>query len=123
MRVNLEMASSGLSIQRIVIVPEAFWPQGERMPVEPLAGWLDGQVRAGIDIFIVAGSLLAGDQDLMADFGLYGNRAVGFQHLDEQGRTLRFLLSFDFAELLAAERRWERLRLHATPYRELLRKT
>ncbi len=123
MQVNLELASSGLAIQRIVIVPEAYWPQGERFPVEPLGKWLDQQVRGGIEISIVAGSLLSGDLDLMADFGLYGNRAVGFQRLDEQGRTLHFSLSFDFAELLATERRWDRLTLHATPYEALLQKT
>ena len=33
--------------------------------------------------------------DLLADFGIYGDRAVGTQELDEQSRTVRFTLSFD----------------------------
>ena len=40
--------------------------------------------------------------------------------VDERGRTVCFRLMFDFAEILAAEQRWERLTLYATPYSELL---
>lgn len=123
MRVNFEMAANGLMIERVVIVPDAFWPMGELEPVEPFSQWLDAQVRGGVWISVVRDSLLEGDLDLLTDFGLYGNRAVGFQQIDDHGRTVHFSLSFDFGELLAAERRWERLQVYATRYERLLEKT
>lgn len=119
MRVNFEMIQNGLLIERVVIVPDAFWPAGELEPVEPVGRWLERQVRAGVWLSIVRDSQLEGDPDLLIDFGLYGNRAVGFQQVDDHGRTVRFSLSFDFAELLAAERRWERLAVYATRYDRL----
>lgn len=118
-RVNLETAKQGLRIERIVIVPDAYWPKGEQFPHDPLNEWLDQQVRHGIVVSLVRDSTLNGDTDLRADFGLYGNRAVGNQVLDDQGRTVHFRLSFDFAELLATERRWDRLSVYATRYEEL----
>jgi len=122
MRINYETAASGLMIERIVIVPDAFWPVGELEPVEPFAKWLDAQVTGGVWIAVVRDSLLEGDPDLLTDFGLYGNRAVGFQQVDDHGRTVHFSLSFDFGELLAAERRWDRLQVYATSYERLLEK-
>lgn len=119
MRVNFEMIQNGLLIERVVIVPDAFWPAGELEPVEPVGRWIEQQVRGGVCLSIVRDSLLEGDPDLLADFGLYGNRAVGFQQVDDHGRTVRFSLSFDFAELLAAERRWDRLAVYATRYDRL----
>lgn len=118
-RVNLEMARQGMLIERIVIVPDVLWPNGHRLPVEPLSEWLNTQVQHGIMVSLVRDSILHGDTDLRADFGLYGNRAVGHQVLDDQGRTVHFRLSFDFAELLATERRWDRLSVYATRYEEL----
>lgn len=118
MRVNFEMQASGLQIERIVIVADSLWPTGELVPVEPIDGWIDGQVRQGIQVKLVRASRI--EADLRDDFGLYGNRAVGHQQVDDQGRTVRFALSFDFAELLAAEARWDRLSIYATSYENLL---
>ncbi len=120
MQLNFEMIENGLLIERVVIVPDAFWPAGELEPVEPFGKWLDEQVRRGVCISVVRDSLLKGDPDLLTDFGLYGTRAVGFQQVDDHGRTVHFTLSFDFVELLAAERRWERLAVYATRYESLL---
>ena len=118
MRANYQAGSHGLQIERIVVVADGLWPDGELLPMEPIAGWIDDQVRHGIDVRIVRESRV--EADLRADLGLYGNRAVGWQELDDQGRTVRFTLSFDFAELLAAEARWDRLTVYATSYRQIL---
>jgi len=58
---------------------------------------------------LVRQSVLANEPDLVTDLGIYGNRAVGVQELDDKGRTFRFTLSFDFPEVMAAEQRWDRL--------------
>ena len=88
--------------------------------MEPLHRWIDQQHQQGIGIVLVRQADLAGDPDLLVDLGIYGNRAVGFQELDGKGQTLRFTLSFDFPEILAAEQRWERLLVYAVDYEKLL---
>ena len=121
MQVNFALLGEGkLDIQRIVIVPDQFWPMGESFPLEPLATWLDEQHRHGLSLQLVRLSCLSNEPDLVADFGIYGNRALGLQDVNDQGRTVRFTLSFDFTDVLAAEKRWQRLSLYATPYRDLL---
>lgn len=121
MQINLQMIDKEqLSIERIAIIPEHLWPTGERVPVEPVNGWICEQHTHGVTIKLVRQSTLANEPDLVVDLGIYGNRAVGIQELDDQGRTVRFTLSFDFVDVLAAEQRWERLSVYATPYRELL---
>jgi hypothetical protein len=121
MQVNFELVDEGtLNVERIAIVADQLWPAGERLPVEPLGHWIDEQYNHGISIRLVRQSTLANEPDLLLDMGLYSTRAVGFQELDEHGRTVRFTLSFDFAQILAAESRWERLSVYSTSYRELL---
>lgn len=118
LRLNYEMIANGLFVERLIIIPDAFWPAGERDPVEPIGKWTAEQFRHGVWVSLVRDSLLEGEPDLLTDFGIYGNRAVGYQHVDEHGRTVRFTLSFDFAEVLAAERRWERLKVYARTFGE-----
>ncbi len=121
MQVNYEMQAGGsLSVERIVILADRFWPAADTLPLEPLLSWIDEQHRHGIWIQLVRESALLDEPDLGVDFGIYGNRAVGIQELNPQAKTIRFILVFDFEELLRAENRWERLSIHAVPYRELL---
>lgn len=121
MQLNFQMVGAGtVKIERIAIFPDHLWPAGERFPVEPLGKWIDEQYNRGISVRLVRQSAIATDAGLIADLGIYGTRAVGFQELDDQGRTARFTLSFDFADLLAAEQRWERLSVYPISYQKLL---
>ena len=70
----------------------------------------------GIWVKIVRESALRQEPDLIADIGIYGSRALGTQELDEQCRTVRFVLSFDFAKVTEAEARWNRLSVYAKSY-------
>lgn len=74
----------------------------------------------GIGLSLVRESEIAAEPDLLADFGIYGTRATGVHELDEQGRTLRFVLQFDLESLKLAADRWSRLALYASPYSDLL---
>ena len=121
MQVNFELADDGrLNIERIAIVPDHLWPPQERFPVDPVRSWLQTQHQHGIIVKLVRQSSLAEEPDLVTDMGLYGNRAVGQQEIDERGRTVQFTLTFDFPEVLAAEQRWERLSIYAISYAQLL---
>lgn len=121
MQVNFELAGDGrLIIERIAIVPDHLWPPHERFPVEPIHSWLHAQHQHNIIVKLVRASAVADELDLIADMGIYGNRAVGQQEVDDRGRTVHFTLTFDCAEILAAEQRWERLSIYALSYAELL---
>ncbi len=120
-RLNLELHDARVvSVERTAIIADHLWPESASFPVEPIHRWLEEQHRHGIWLRLVRESLVAAEPDLLADFGIYGSRAVGVQLADPAGRTLRFQLTFDFEKVQQAETIWERLAVYATPYRELL---
>lgn len=121
---NYELHDEGrLRVERIVILSEELWPSEDRFPRDELLHWIDEQHRHAIWICLVREADLAGESDLPADFGIYGNRAVGHHELNDAARTVRFSLSFDDGDVLAAEDRWRRLTVYSTPYGELLDQT
>lgn len=120
MRLNYELAGRGLRIERIVILRGGLWPAAEPLPSEDIRPWLEEQHDRGIWLLLVRESSVGSEPDLLADFAIYGDRATGVQELDEQSRTLRFILSFDPQSVRLFRDRWERLSLYATPYGDLL---
>ena len=120
-RLNLELQDSGtLLIERIVIIADHLWRGTEPLPVDPVHDWIDKQSRQGIPVGLIRESALKPEPQLIADFGIYGHRAVGRQQLDAAGRTTRFVLSFNGDEFDQAEQTWQRLAMYALPYREAL---
>lgn len=118
---NYELHDAGrLNVERIVIVADELWPADEHFPSDEILSWADEQHRHAIWVGLVRESALGGEPDLPSDFGIYGYRAVGIQELDDQARTARFRLSFEFADVEAAEDRWRRLAVYAVSYGELL---
>ncbi|OJW24957.1 MAG: hypothetical protein BGO49_07630 [Planctomycetales bacterium 71-10] len=120
MRVNYDLVRRGLRIERVLILKDDLWPAGAVLPSPTIRPWVDEQNDRGIWLSLVRESELAHEPDLVADFGLYGDRATGIQELDDQSRTQRFVLQFDPRDLKLARDRWERLSLYATPYADLL---
>ncbi|REJ87819.1 MAG: hypothetical protein DWQ34_24560 [Planctomycetota bacterium] len=120
-QLNFELHDAGvIRIERIAIVADHLWPADALFPVDPLHSWLDQHHRHGIGLKLVRESGLEGDTDLLSDFGIYGYRAVGIQVADPAGRTIRFVLSFDFDRVQQAEVQWSRLSVYATPYQNML---
>lgn len=120
-QLNLELHDAGvISIERTAIIADHLWPTDELFPVEPLHSWLDQQHRYGIWLRLVRESALENDTDLLCDFGIYGCRAVGIQTADPAGRTIRFVLNFNFDKVQEAEVKWNRLAVYAISYRDLL---
>jgi len=120
-RLNLELQDAGVvSIERTAIIADHLWPESSLFPTEPLHEWLEEQHRHGIWIRLVRESELGTETDLLTDFGIYGSRAVGMQLADPAGRTIRFVLSFDFEKVRQAEAQWSRLAVYATSYKDLL---
>ena len=96
------------------------WPGPETLPVEQIRQWIHEQSSRGVDVRLVRESSLKSEPDLVADMGIYGNRAVGFQELDDECHTVRFTLHFDMDQLTSAEGRWDRLKIYAMKYEEFL---
>ncbi len=120
-KLNLELQESRtISIERTAIIADHLWPESELFPMEPIHGWLNEQYRHGIWVQLVRESVLGNDLDLLSDLGIYGNRAIGQQVADPAGRTLQFVLSFDFDKVEQAEAMWSRLSVYAVSFRDLL---
>jgi hypothetical protein len=88
-----------------------------------IRSWINEQSCGGIAISLVRERDLASEPDLLGDFGIYGDTAMGTHELDSDSRTVRFILSFDPRSLKLARDRWERLLLFATPYQVIVDST
>ena len=120
MRVNFDLLKRGMRIERMIILRGDLWPAGASLPSGDIRPWIDEQHDRGSWILLVRECEIVSEPDLLCDFGIYGDRATGVQELDEQSRTLRFVLFFDSQSIKLARDRWARLALYATPYAELL---
>jgi len=120
MEVNFEAAHRGVLVERIAILADRLWPKEQLLPSPPLLGWIEEQNANGIWVMLVRESALAADPDLVADFGIYGERAVGHQEIDDHCRTLRFSLDFSPGAVRLARDRWQRLSVFAVSFRRLL---
>jgi hypothetical protein len=112
----------GVLIERVIILPDQFWPREQLLPADTVFPWIEEQHTQGLWVLLVRESDLAREPDLLCDMGIYGNRAVGVQELDVQSRTLRFTLDFSPEALQLAQDRWRRINLYATSVRRLLSK-
>lgn len=116
-QLNLDLqGESKVSIERTAIIADSLWPKSQKFPVAPIHKWLERQNRCGIYLQILRESDIAHEPDLKADFGIYGKSAVGTQFADAAGRTIRFILDFDFKRVKEAEQNWMRLEAYSTPY-------
>lgn len=120
MQVNFEAAHRGVLVERVVILADRLWPRGQTVPSADVLPWIEEQHNHGLWITLVRESELAREPDLLADFGIYGDRAVGVQELDDQSHTLRFTLEFSTQAVRLAEDRWRRVSLYAVSLRSLL---
>jgi hypothetical protein len=122
-RLNYDLLDRSVGIERIVILGWNLWLPEIYLPGNSIRRWLEEQHYRGISLSLVRESDLLNEPDLLRDFGIYGTRATGEQELDEQSRTVRFELRFDEPGIRLATDRWERLKLYARPYNELLDQT
>jgi len=120
MQINFDAAHRGLHIERILILPHDLWPKGRHLPTEEILPWVQEQHDHGIWLLLVREADISSEIDLLVDLGIYGDRAMGVQELDERARTLRFVLQFDSQSIRLAKDRWERLAVYATSFRRLL---
>jgi len=120
MRVNFEAVDRGVLVERIIILRDELWPAGEAMPSPKILPWIKEQHNNGLWITLVRESELSRESELLMDMGIYGDRAVGTQELDDTCRTLRFTLDLDPQAVQLADSKWQRLMLYARSLRSML---
>lgn len=120
MQLNYELAGRGFRIERVHILSDEIWPFDEKMPRTGILEWLVEQQGRGIVVSLIRESDLAKEPDLLRDFAIYGDRAIGVQEMDELSHTVRFVLSFDQASIRQALARWERLALYAKSFGDFM---
>ena len=120
LQLNLELKANGLIIERIVIIRDELWAANSVMPAQPVVDWIDQQVRQGILVSLLRESNLFHEPELCRDMGIYDDRAVGIQEMDDRCRTLNFILYFDKAEIAKALTYWQSLSLYAKSFDELV---
>lgn len=120
MRLNYEMVERGFRIERCHILPDDLWPYDEKLPRPGILEWLVEQQGRGIFVSLIREADLAKEPELLRDFAIYGDRAIGIQEMDEQSRTVRFVLSFDQPSIRKALDCWERLALYRTSFQDFM---
>jgi len=120
MRLNYDLARRGVWVERVIILRGELWSPGELLPAREIRPWIQEQHDHGIHVSLVREVDLQGEPDLLCDFGIYGNRATGIEELDEQSRTVRFVLHFDRPSIQLARDRLERISLYTKRYGDLL---
>ncbi len=112
--------SQQLSMERIVILSELLWPTNEQTPTAYIVDWIHDQRHHRIPTRLIRESSLENDQDLLIDFGIYGSHAMGRQYFDENSRTRRFELRFNFNSVAESERHWDRLFSYSVSLEQIL---
>lgn len=120
MQVNFEAVKRRVLVERIVILRDDLWPHAQLSPSEEVYPWIKEQHDQGLWIGLVRESAISHEPDLLMDYGIYGDRAVGIQELDEHSRTLRFTLDLSPQAPQVAGERWTRLKLYAKWFGTLL---
>ncbi len=120
MKANYDAIIRNVRVERVIILRDELWPQDAPLPGADIFPWINEQHEHGIWVVLVRETDLANESDLREDFGIYGDRAVGTQELDDRSRTIRFTLSFDPVVIRLSNDRWRRVYLFGTPFQTLL---
>ena len=122
LQANFTAAHRGVLIERVIILRDDLWLRGDPLPHKAILPWIEEQHNQGLWLTLVREHDLASEPELLCDMGIYGDRALGNQELDEHARTVRFTLLFDAQNVRLARDRWDKLGLYTISFRELLDK-
>lgn len=120
MQLNFDILDRGVRIERALILGWNLWPPELRLPHESVRRWIDEQYYRGVSVSLVRECDLVTEQDLLRDFGIYGDRAVGELHIDDDSRTVSFTLTFEKGAVDLANEHWARLKLFSRAYAQLI---
>jgi hypothetical protein len=110
---NYELIQKGKEIERIFIVRDSVWNSIK------VKNWILEQRNKGIKVAVAKESHIPVEEDLLYDLGIYGNRAVGYQNIDDNCRTINFQLHFNKSRIEKAKELFEKLKTHTLTPSEL----
>lgn len=117
---NYELVHFGFFVHRRFVIDDFFWPPGAAFPDAEIFRNIQEQASRGIEVSLIRKSQLESESGLLCDFGIYGERAVGYQTVDEQGKTAVYILRFGQQAVQAADELWRQLDLYAISLDDLL---
>ena len=117
---NFKLIEQGFSVERTFIIDPFFWPPAARTPAKNILSWIFAQYKRGVTARLVRLSDIEEEHDLIADFGIYGDDAVGKQVVDFEGKTQKFEINFGEDRVREAEERWDRLLLYSVLLDDLI---
>ena len=117
---NFKLVEQGFSVERTFIIDPFFWPPAAQTPAKGILSWISAQHQRGVTSRLVRLSDIENEPDLVADFGIYGDDAVGLQVVDFEGKTQTFQIQFGERCVREAEERWDRLLLYSILLNDLL---
>ena len=94
--------------KRIFIIWDEVWDN------QQIKDWIIDQKNSGIEVLVARRNELPVEEDVIHDFGIYGDVAVGYQILDENCNTVRFNFYFDKEYHKKTIERFDKLGLYAT---------
>ena len=117
---NYDLVQFGWYVHRRFILDDYFWPPKAVHPATEVLIGIQEQAARGIDVSLIRKSQLETEPSLICDLGIYGERAAGFQSLDDQGRTTRYVLRLGKQAVESAEELWRQLDLYAVSLESIL---
>ena len=77
MMFNYRLIWQGYRIERVFIIDDFLWPPSARLPCTELRTWIQDQADHGINVSVLRTSELQDEHELLRDYGIYGELAVG----------------------------------------------
>jgi hypothetical protein len=81
MQLNYRFVAAGNRLHRVLILRDPLWPAGEPLPCSEILPWIQEQHDHGLSLSLVRESDLLSEEDLLCDFGIYGDRATGINDI------------------------------------------
>lgn len=103
---NYELLKKRKSIERIFIIRDSVWNSTR------IKDWIREQKDKGIVVGVARESRIPPEEDLLYDLGIYGDRAVGYQTMNDDCKTTSFQFHFNKDTIEKTKEQFERLKIH-----------
>jgi hypothetical protein len=120
LRATFAAAHRGVLVERILVLPDVFWPVGRLLPTDDIFPWIDEQQTHGLRVILLREGELPAELRVSTDTCVFDDWAVGTRELDTHAQTIRVALDFAPDTVRAAIDRLDRLSHIGIPFGDLL---
>ncbi len=115
-----EAAHGGLLVERVLILPDALWPEDRLLPTEAVRGWIEEQHNHGLWLVLIRATAARAISAPPADGGVIDRRLQWVRERDPATEIVTLRVSAASEAVAEATRHWGRLSERGIPYRDLL---